>query len=788
MPDALTDSYSASVGRSGLDARWIVVDERFAATLATTHRRTLEAAAVRTASGDDRFTPDVPNLDPVRTKDLDEEGVVRVGTRVGPGDLLVGKASPRPGSPVSKEEQLVGALFGETPEILQDTSLRVPPSVAGVVIAARSGPGRAEHELAAVEVVIEWEEPLEVGDELRADDRTVTVCGIRPLATDVELDGVGDSVAVAKWSVARDVLHARHIGPYSVVTQQALEGRDRFGGQRLERVQARALIADAPTAVAEMLTLKSDSVTGRFEAYKALVLGEDPDPFAASGEEVPPLMGTPIEHSSPDAVHALHASLVAAGFDVPMHAEPIRVHWLTEDAIRERSRGEVRSSETLSDRTHRPQPDGLFCPRIFGPVEDHRCECGQVEGIPLRGTICEACGVECTRSAVRRERFGHVELVVPVVHPWLVPSIAVLLGREPEWVERVARGQTPLEPSDAEEPSFDDTGGSAIARALVALDLEAIDATEAGPRADLACALLAEGLEPAELLLRALPVLPPDLRPLVPLDDGRYATSDLNDLYRRVINRNDRLRRLLELDAPALICCNELGKLHGAVHELLANEYTPRPVHHEGRTLRSLLSHVVRQRDERLTSKCVDYSGVARLVVDPGLGPGECRMPRTMAMELFRPWTYCRLEAQGLVTSIKAAKQRVVEEHPDAVAAMEHCCEGYPLLLMCDERVVSRRLTLWEHPALAVDARTAERLGGTDVVVHVPLSRRAREECTALGDFPMPTPPVREGWLTRLLLGADPIETVRTALFERDSDDLLDPLIRVALGRGHRTT
>jgi DNA-directed RNA polymerase subunit beta' len=281
-----------------------------------------------------------------------------------------------------------------------------------------------------------------------------------------------------------------------------------------------------------------------------------------------------------------------------------------------------------------------------------------------------------------------------------------------------------------------------------------------------------------------VPVLPPDLRPLVPLDGGRFATSDFNDLYRRVINRNNRNRRLIELEAPVVILNSEATMLQQAVDALLINERRPKPVTGPNRrALRSLLSSV-EYHFGALGARRVDYSAVARLVADPDVPARACKIPRSLAKELFRPIVYGILEADNWVTTIKSAKRAVEDEQPFALEAIERASRDYPALLMGPSAVVARTITLWDEPAIAVDPDTARLLATLDVCLHLPLTDEAKAECLALVDDPPPVELRGSGWLGHLL--ADPsacFEVLRDVALEGEQDEVVNPLLRAVFGR-----
>ncbi len=778
MTEPVSEWVDATVEPSVLPSDGVVVSRHFARALMTRPKEVFEAVTRVTRLGEELLTAEPPRG---RSNRLDDEGLAIVGEWVGPGDVLVGKVSP------GSDGQL------------RDASMRCPAWLEGVVVEATVEPSSAKTERARIRVVIEAERPLEVGDVLITDSgRQGVVCELADLSCDLAWSGCAGSIKVAKHRCAVDTLHARSIGPYSLVTQQPLGGRDAFGGQLLSRAQVEALAgAGATWALTELMTIKSDCVVGRMRAYESLVRQEDPDPFVVRDD----LYGsasaghlfeddqadTPLS-SLPTAALVLQAELAALGLWVTLGRSEVGVELLHGDLLESWSRGVVDRPETLNYRTLRPENGGLMCERIFGPTQDYRCACGRVEGRASRDTICPQCQVECGPSSVRRHRFGHVRLAAPVVHPLLLPPVALLLELSEADVRDVATARCVLRDGElgpAEDASFAETGGSALAAALAELDLEAIEATEAGPRADLAEAMFEQGIRPADLMIELLPVLPPDLRPLVPLDDGRFATSDLNDLYRRAINRNNRLRRLLELDAPAIILLNEARHLFEAIEDLFDNGRRGQPVTGPNRRpLVSLLDKVDVGRGDCVLAKRVDYSGQATLVVEPDLSPGVCLVPMVMARELFRPMAYGRMEAQGHVSTIKEAKRALNEEADFALDAVEQVADGAVALLMAGDTVIAREVALWHRPAIAVDRITAERLGlGAVVSIHIPLTERARAECRTLPDAPAARPARPSGWLTEVLTGADLVPTLREAMLRGHTDPIDDPLMRAVLGR-----
>ncbi|HPC73437.1 MAG TPA: DNA-directed RNA polymerase subunit beta', partial [Syntrophales bacterium] len=391
------------------------------------------------------------------------------------------------------------------------------------------------------------------------------------------------------------------------------------------------------------------------------------------------------------------------------------------------SHGEVKKPETINYRTFKPERDGLFCAKIFGPVKDYECLCGRYKRMKHRGVVCEKCGVEVIQSKVRRERMGHIALAAPVAHIWFLKSLPSRIGnvldlslKEMEkvlyfesWIVMDPKN-TPLRKKEllteerlieAREQYGPDgfvagIGAEAVRKLLEEMNLESLNAEL---RAELAEATsdtkrkklikrlrVIEALQrsknkPEWMILTVLPVIPPDLRPLVPLEGGRFATSDLNDLYRRVINRNNRLKRLMELNAPEIIIRNEKRMLQEAVDVLFDNGRRGRAITGSNkRPLRSL-SDMLKGKQGRfrqnLLGKRVDYSGRSVITVGPDLRLHQCGLPKKMALELFKPFIYNRLEQKGYVTTVKSAKKMVERETPEVWDALDEVVREYPVLL-----------------------------------------------------------------------------------------------------------
>ena len=466
--------------------------------------------------------------------------------------------------------------------------------------------------------------------------------------------------------------------------------------------------------------------------------------------------------------------------------DALRIGLAAPEKIRSWSFGEVKKPETINYRTFKPERDGLFCARIFGPIKDYECLCGKYKRLKHRGVICEKCGVEVTLAKVRRERMGHIELASPTAHIWFLKSlpsrIGLLLDMTLREIERVLYfesyvvidpGLTDLEAGQLltdeeyygklEEHGDEFTakmGAEAVQQLLINLDLqgeiavlrEAIPATNSetkikklSRRLKLMEAFVNSGNRPEWMVLTVLPVLPPDLRPLVPLDGGRFATSDLNDLYRRVINRNNRLKRLLDLSAPDIIVRNEKRMLQESVDALLDNGRRGRAITGSNRRPLKSLADMIKGKQGRfrqnLLGKRVDYSGRSVIVVGPTLRLHECGLPKKMALELFKPFIFGKLEARGLATTIKAAKKMVERETPEVWDILAEVIREHPVLLnraptlhrlgiQAFEPVLIEGKAIQLHP-LVCAAYNAD-FDGDQMAVHVPLTLEAQLESRAL--------------------------------------------------------
>ena len=468
------------------------------------------------------------------------------------------------------------------------------------------------------------------------------------------------------------------------------------------------------------------------------------------------------------------------------HFSAIKIGMASPEKIRSWSFGEVKKPETINYRTFKPERDGLFCAKIFGPVKDYECLCGKYKRLKHRGVICEKCGVEVTQSKVRRERMGHIELASPVAHIWFLKSlpsrIGLLLDMTLREIERVlyfeafvviepgmtslTRGQlltdeAYLEAIEEHGDEFDARmGAEAVHELLKSMDLpnevvrvrEEMGSTTSetkikrlSKRLKLIESFIDSGNKPEWMVLTVLPVLPPDLRPLVPLDGGRFATSDLNDLYRRVINRNNRLRRLLELNAPDIIVRNEKRMLQEAVDALLDNGRRGRAITGTNKRPLKSLADMIKGKQGRfrqnLLGKRVDYSGRSVIVVGPTLRLHQCGLPKKMALELFKPFIFSKLQLRGEATTIKAAKKEVETGTPVVWDILEEVIKEHPIMLnraptlhrlgiQAFEPILIEGKAIQLHP-LVCAAFNAD-FDGDQMAVHVPLSVEAQVEARTL--------------------------------------------------------
>ena len=466
----------------------------------------------------------------------------------------------------------------------------------------------------------------------------------------------------------------------------------------------------------------------------------------------------------------------------PIQFDAIQIGLASPEKIREWSRGEVKKPETINYRTLKPEKDGLFCEKIFGPSKDWECHCGKYKKIRYKGVVCDRCGVEITKASVRRERMGHIELAAPVSHIWYfkgIPSrMGLILDLSPRTLEKVLyfasyivldAGSTDLSVKQVlSEQEYQDArekygssfrvgmGAEAILELLQAIDLEK-DAAELKAelkdatgqkrariikRLEVVESFRESGNKPEWMIMTVIPVIPPDLRPMVQLDGGRFATSDLNDLYRRIINRNNRLRRLLELGAPDIIVRNEKRMLQEAVDALIDNGRRGRPVTGPGNRALKSLSDMLKGKSGRfrqnLLGKRVDYSGRSVIVVGPELKIYQCGLPKEMAIELFKPFVMKELVANGTAHNIKSAKKMVERLQSEVWDVLEDVIKEHPVMLnraptlhrlgiQAFEPILVEGKAIKLHP-LVCTAYNAD-FDGDQMAAHLPLSQEAQAEC-----------------------------------------------------------
>jgi hypothetical protein len=720
----------------------LAIHARAATGFTSVHEWPVEAVVRAGAYGDDEVTAELPDVDPVELAHLDDGGVVEVGTIVTPGKVLVGKLTPLKRrskgekDPSDALQDAVGLRSG-----MRDSSLRCPPGVAGTVTAVARDP-RTSRELERIIVTVRAERALAVGDVLRVGERTAVVAVIAAeLTGDVVWPGLTGELAVEKLVAAELVAHARSIGPYSLATQQPLTGIASRGGQRVTAAELAALREHGVIAVVhELMTVKSDDVDGRLALYESIVRGA---PRVAA--------------TVPTSLRDLVAYLAALGFDVDATEPAIRIRPMTEATLRALP-GPVTKPETINYRTLDCVPDGLFCEAIFGDVKDARR---------------------------RRTTIGRIDLPAPVLHPWWLDAVAVLLEQtRPQLVAMLHAVEEP--PGDWQR-----AGGWAIAAGLAALDLDAV-AAGTGGRAELARAMKRSGIAPSSLALRTWPISPADLRPLVPLDGGRYAISDLNDLYARVIKRANRLARLIELQAPPQVLRNEHVTLQTAIDAVVDNDQLAVPITDpDRRVLASLVGPLRRLLATARTGKRVDYSAFGHAVPCADLA-GRILVPRTLAVELWRPFVYAQLEQRGIAKRVKAAARLVDAGDPAARGALADVATGsvvvaFPAATTTGVApLAALEVALWDEHAFGLPTPTFGAFGGAPVVVHLPIGDAAVAEARALAHPERPRmvrEPAAPGWLARAADATDIAAVLVHATTHAEVDVVADDLARTLLGR-----
>ena len=861
-----------------------------------------------TKLGPEMTTPDLPNVSEEKLKNLDEEGIVRIGAEVKTGDILVGKISPKGETELTAEERLLHVIFGEKARDVKDTSLTVSHGkrgrVVGVKVFSRDQGDKLEvGVIKRIQVEVANLRKVQAGDKLagRHGNKGV-ISQVRPVEdmpyledgtpVDIILNPLGVvsrmnlgqilethlGAAVSKTGyraitpgldsaseeeirnelkkaglpedgkrelfdgrtgqpfdqrvtvgviymmklnhLVEDKVHMRSIGPYSLITQQPLGGKAQFGGQRFGEMEVWALEAyGARHTLQEMLTIKSDDVLGRSAAYESIIRGEsikEPNIPATFNVLVNELKALSLN------IEPMYDSVSSRRDDF----KAIKISAASPENILEWSHGEVTKPETINYRTQRPEKDGLFSERIFGPVKDYECYCGKYRRIRYKDVICDRCGVEVTRASVRRERIGHITLATPVAHIWFfkaIPSrLSLIIDVPSSKLERViyyvdymvtgvdedgrkaalaelerelkqklklfkksdkkAMGELTaaahqaksflekLRPgqvlSEAEYLNLSKrfgniftagSGAESVRKVLEIMDLKSeiqkIEKTSRSAKETMAEAkvlrrlktlrtMLKSNIRPEHLILTVLPVLPPDLRPMVALDGGRYATSDLNDLYRRVINRNNRLNRLLEIKAPEVIVKNEKRMLQEAVDALIDNSARlgVQQLSAQRRPLRSLTDMLKGKQGrfrQNLLGKRVDYSGRSVIVVGPKLKLDQCGLPKKIALELFRPFVIHEVIKRGMAHTIRSAN-RLIEQAGDEIhAILEEIIKERRVLLnraptLHRLGIQSFKPTLIEGlaiqiPPLVCAAFNAD-FDGDQMAIHLPLSEEAQVE------------------------------------------------------------
>ncbi|XGA08271.1 MAG: DNA-directed RNA polymerase subunit beta [Wolbachia endosymbiont of Xenopsylla cheopis] len=586
-----------------------------------------------------------------------------------------------------------------------------------------------------------------------------------------------------------DKVHARSVGPYSLVTQQPLGGKSHFGGQRFGEMECWALQAyGAAYTLQEMLTVKSDDVIGRLKIYESIIRGDSnfecgiPESFNVMVKELRSLCLDVTLKQGNDIIDIPYCTSIAQSFD------KIGILIASPERIRAMSYGEVKDISTANYRTFKVEKGGLFCPKIFGPVNDYECLCGRYRKRRYRGIVCEKCGVEVTSSKVRRERMGHIELVSPVVHIWFLKSlpsrIGTLLDMSLKEVENILYGGdfVVVNPSVSpfvegeilNEQTYNDaineygedsfialTGAEAIRKLLASLDLHSIRSELRAKLESVVSEIkrkkiikrlriienfLNSGNKPEHMVLTTIPILPPDLRPLISLENGRPAVSDLNHHYRTIINRNNRLRKLLSLNPPNIMVQNEKRMLQEAVDALFDGARRSSLTNKAGsigykKSLSDMLKGKQGRFRQNLLGKRVDYSGRSVIVVGPTLKLHQCGLPKKMALELFKPFIYSKLRMYGEAPTIKFASKMVKSEKPEVWDILDEVIREHPVLL--NRAPTLHRLSIQAFQPVLIEGKAIQLhplvctafnadFDGDQMAVHVPLSLEAQLEARVL--------------------------------------------------------
>lgn len=672
----------------------------------------------------DEITKDLPNVGEEELVNLDENGFVRQGTVVKCGDILVAKITPKTAEEMTSEEKLVRAIFGAAAAEYRDVSLRWPYRDQGWVIEVKPGDAKEPHN--TIRVIVGVNRPLKEGDVLEDEkDNRYVVAGIDPY---VRFDALSSRQATLKRGNVRfrkvtacseEKWQARSTSAdVSMLTQMPL-GTGLHPGQWIGPAELELLAqAGLKANLKEILTIKSGAILGKVKAYEAVLKGEpvEVEGVAEIAHNVFSLMKgmgfAPTFLDETGQVVELDSGRVAG----------LQLRLATAEDIRSWSYGEVREPETIEYRTHRPFPNGLYSERIFGPTRDWECHCGKYRKIKYEGVTCDRCGVEVTRSSVRRRRFGHIELPLAVVHFWLIPTIAEKLGLDGELVRKVVYfcADVVVEPEEKAgtirvgdqepDPSIKTLFGGEAVKWL----------------------LERAGIKPDGFVLEVIPVIPPDLRPIF-LENGRWVSHDLSQQYRPLINRVNRLRKIKKLHPPPSIIYHETRLVQETVDALFDNLSRTRPREtSEGRPLGSLAEELWRYLPQLLKRR-VEFSGRGIVIPDPKLTPEQIGLPRDFLLELFKPFLMQKLVEREFTTNVKTAKRAVDRDDENAIAALPAVIDRYLLVsgpvwgpMMFLKPSVNNKETVSLHPVTAEKLRIT--FSGEKVTVHLPLSAAAQEE------------------------------------------------------------
>lgn len=803
---ALMPFGSFTVGNGIVISDKLVEEEGFVSVQAKEFRVEVQD----TRLGLEILTRDIPLLSEEALKNLDERGIIRPGVKVKRNDVLVGKIAPKGNSDMSPEYKLLYSVFGEKTREEEDTSRYYPFRDEGIVVVAKhlkesGGLRYPVEELVKVYVVIF--QNLKVGDILedeqghrgvitkilpnrempyRRGEKIEMV--VNPFSDfgQVELDSNELSIGKTKpitlldgrtrgtveWQpypnrpevvkkvekkfegkykigylevkkmprLSEERFEVRSVGQYSLTESRPLDGQ-LIAEQELrvlEGVQAFHLLQ-------EMVTLKSDNLKGRIEVYEAIVEEKE---FPSPGRS--------------ETISIFTKFLQGLDLKTLIGEEKIEITLASPEDIKSWSQGEVKNPETINYATFRPEKQGLFCEKIFGPTRDWECFCGKYKSIRYRGRICDCCGVEVTESKVRRERFGHIELVSPVIHIWYLPDLVKALEISQMDLEKVVYCESYLilDPKESGLKKYQIIATEEFqeyrGKAEVATGAEAIKK-----------ALQEKENYLQNMILQIIPIIPPDLRPMIETEKGIFATSDLNDLYRRVINRNNRLKRLIEMKAPEVIAQNEQRMLQEAVDALLDNGRKGKPIRDLERRPLISLSDMVKRNAGKFWKRRQDFSAKGIVVVAPELEENQCFLPKEMALELFKPFVMGRLVSKGIVFNLKSARRLVENENTEAYEVLEEVIKGRMILLKSSQKLQAFGINLWEEEAIGLSSKACEmhgiKLNGDSVAVFLPLSKEAQAEAKDLLSKPIE---LQEGEISSFVLDLFPQKDSVESLIE----------------------